>query len=241
MLEVIREAFAAVNLPLTVLLIITVLYWLGTILGAFGMESADADVDADVDVGMDVDTDVDADVDVDAGADLDAEADVGADADAGGDGVNIGWAFLRFFHFGDIPVMVLASILVVSLWFFSMLGNHYFNAPKSGLLALPVIAVSLLISLAVVKITGVPLSRAYGMLNRDYNAPKKVVGRLATVVTTTVSDRLGQVSVRTRGAPIVLNAVTEGGAELKKGDEAVVVRRDKERGIYIVAPTGLDS
>jgi hypothetical protein len=121
-----------------------------------------------------------------------------------------------------------------------MIGNHYMNPGKTWLLALPVIGLSFAVSLVALKVAGMPLARAYRMLNTDYNAPRKVVGRLCTVTTSTVSDRLGQATVKTKGAPIVLNAVTEDGAVLKKGDEAVVVRRDDERGVYIIAAADLD-
>ena len=44
----------------------------------------------------------------------------------------------------------------------------------------------------------------------------------------------------TRGAPILLNVVTEDGQEMHKGDEAVIVRYDKARGVYVIAPVELD-
>jgi hypothetical protein len=136
-----------------------------------------------------------------------------------------------------MPLMVLLSLLFLSMWVASVVGTYYFNYPELALgKGVVVLAGSWVVSLGGVKVLGAPLARMYGALNTDYNAPRRVIGSLCVVETTTVSARLGQVSVETRGAPLVLNAVTEDGSELSKGDEAVVIDRDRKRGVYIVAP-----
>ena len=77
--------------------------------------------------------------------------------------------------------------------------------------------------------------------NKDYNAAKEVVGGLCYVITTEVSaNKMGQAEVKTKGAPIILNVIAQGDNILKKGDEAVVLERDKTRGIYYIAPANLE-
>lgn len=213
--EIFYVAFWPVNLVFTLLLILLVLYWLTVIFGA-----------------LDVDF-----LDVDWGSDLEADAD--ADVDLGG-GVTWLRAVLGVFYVGQVPVTVILSILIVSMWAISVLGNYYFNPAQGLLAALAVLGVNFAASLAIVKIVGAPLRRVFGALNKDYNAPRSVIGRIGVVTTTTVSSKLGQVEVATGGAPIVLNVVTETGEELRKGDEAVVVRRDDERGVYVIARVELE-
>ena len=85
-----------------------------------------------------------------------------------------------------------------------------------------------------------PLKKVYDMFNKDYNAPRKVMGRICTVVTTSVSDKMGQAEVKTKGAPIVLNVISDGEHVFHKSDEAVIVGKDNEKGIYTIAPLDLE-
>ena len=55
MIELFRELFSDVNLPVTVLMIGVLLYWLMVIVGVFGMDMLDFGMDGDVDVGLDAD------------------------------------------------------------------------------------------------------------------------------------------------------------------------------------------
>ena len=139
-----------------------------------------------------------------------------------------------------LPVMLLLSILILSEWTLCMLGNHYFNPKGSFLLAMPVYGVSLVTSLLICRIFAMPLKKVYEMFNKDYNAPKKVIGRICIVATTSVSDKMGQAEVKTKGAPIVLNVISDGEHVFHKGDEAVIVGRDSEKGIYTIAPLDLE-
>jgi hypothetical protein len=221
MLELLQAAFSPVNVALTVLLILTVVYWLAVILGALDIDFLNVEVDADADV--------DVDVDADAGADADADLHAG--------GLR---ALLGFFYIGEVPVMVLASILVLAMWMMSVTANAIFNPHGSLLLGVPIFLAVLAAGLVVLKVVGLPLRRLFNAFTRDYNAPQKVIGRLCIVTTTSVSDRLGQAEIRGRVAPIVLTVKTEGGAELHRGDEAVVVDLDRDKGVYVIAPVEME-
>ena len=85
-----------------------------------------------------------------------------------------------------------------------------------------------------------PLKKMYEMFNKDYNAPKQVIGRICIVTTTAVSEKMGQAEVKTKGAPIVLNVISDGKHVFKRGDEAVIVSRNDEKGIYTIAPLDLE-
>ncbi len=226
MWDVITAAFLPVNLVFTVLLLAMVLYWLAVILGALDTEFLNVDLHGGADAGADLD--VHADVDLDG------------DADAGFAHTWMGH-MLAFFYVGEIPVMILVSILILSMWTISVIANHYLNPTGSLLLWTPIVAANLLASLLVLKVVGRPFQRVFAALNTDANAPRPVIGRIGIVLTTQVSERIGQVEVPERGAPLLLNAITEDGRVLRKGDEAVVVRRDNERGVYIVAPVELET
>jgi len=220
MVELISAAFAPVNVVFTVLLLLTGLYWITVILGVLDINLFDVDVvDSSPEIGMD------------------ADADVGLD----GMEMGIGRSILLFFYVGEVPTMILVSILVLSLWTFSVLGNYYLNPGGSFLVATPIFIGNLVASAFVMKLFTVPLKRLYVMLNKDYNAPGDVIGRICRVVTTHVSkDKMGQAEVPTKGAPILLNVLSQDEHVFRKGEEAVIVALDKQKGTYLIAPVNLE-
>ena len=225
MTELIQTAFSPVNAVATVMLILNVVYWITVILGVLDVDFLDIELP---DSGLEIDSDIE--VDVDAAGEIDMNLGEGS----------ILRSVLHFFYIGEVPVMLLLSILILSEWTLCMLGNHYFNPKGSFLLAMPVYGVSLVTSLLICRIFAMPLKKVYEMFNKDYNAPKKVIGRICIVATTSVSDKMGQAEVKTKGAPIVLNVVSDGEHVFHKGDEAVIVGKDNEKGIYTIAPLDLE-
>src|SRR5210317_86724 len=103
MIELMQLALSPINMVFTMLLISIVVYWLTVILGVLDADLFDVDV-----------PDMDADVDMDA--DIDANLDTG-----------VTWGVLHWFYVGEVPVMVLLSIFILSLWAIAILGNHYLN------------------------------------------------------------------------------------------------------------------
>lgn len=219
MIEFITAAFSPVNVVFTVLLLLTGLYWLTVIVGLLDVELFNIEMpEAEIEPGMDAD-----------GADVDAV------------GVGPLRSILQFFYVGEVPTMILASVLILSLWTFSMLGNYYLNPGRSMLVAIPILAGNLVASSIMMKILVAPLRRFYAMLNKDYNAPGKIIGKICTVTTTHVSrEKMGQAEVSTKGAPIVLNVLSQDQHVFGKGEEAVVVEKDDEKGTYLIAPVDLE-
>jgi len=221
MVEFVTAAFAPINVVFTVLLLLTGLYWITVIVGLLDVDIFNIEVP---DSGLE------------PGADVDVDGDVAVDGD-----VSFLRSFLHFFYVGEVPTMVLVSILALSLWAFSMLANYYFNPSGSLLMATPIFIANLLFSAFVMKVCAVPLRSLYRMLNKDYNAPGRILGRIGKVITTQVSqEKMGQVEVPTKGAPIVLNVLSQDEHVFTKDEEAVVVEKDDARGIYLIAPVDLE-
>ena len=186
MVEFITAAFAPVNVLFTVLLLVTGLYWIMVILGVLDVDLFHIHLP---------DGGLDADADVDAGGDIGHGPDV--------DGVEPGavHSVLHFFYIGEIPTMSLVSIMTLSLWTFSILGNYYLNPEGSGSMSIAILCGDIAISTVVLKFVAFPLRRLFLMLNKDYNAPDDVMGSACTVITTEVTrERIGQAEVPTKGA-----------------------------------------
>ncbi len=226
MVELITAAFEPVNVLFTVLLLVTGLYWIMVILGVLDIDLFHIHLP---DGGLDADADMDVGGDVDTGADV--------------DGIEPGvlHSILHFFYVGEIPTMSLVSIMILSLWAFSILGNYYLNPDRSTSMAVAILCGNVAISTVVLKFVALPLRKLFLILNKDYNAPAEVMGSACTVVTTEVTrEKIGQAEVPTQGAPILLNVLARDEHVFKRGEKAVVVERDGAKGTYRIAPVDLE-
>jgi hypothetical protein len=222
MLEFIYEALRPVNLPFTVLLGVTTFYWILVGLGAL-----DFNHDAGVDIGHDADVSVDAHADV--------HGDVHHDLTHSADGIQgTVKAALQFLNFGNVPTMIVASIMALSLWTCSMMANHYFNS-GSILRAFVLLVPNLLLTAVITKVATTPLKSLFSALNREYEEHKPVVGRTCTIMTSEVTDRFGQAQIDTSGAPLLINVRTYGEASFAKGETALIIKEDKENNLFTVA------
>ncbi|MCF7958916.1 MAG: DUF1449 family protein [Phycisphaerae bacterium] len=212
--EVIQEAFLPVNFISTLLLILVLLYWLMVIFGALDLGVFDIDVP-------------------------EADADVDVDGDIGGGGFLS--SILEFFYIGEVPAMIIVSIGVLSFWTISIIGNYYLNPTRSMLMALPVCAGNMVITILITKFTLRPFRAFFASLNNDENTIKDVIGQMCVVSTTQVSDKMGQAEVTSGGAPILINAITEDGCTLHKGDQAVVLSKNTKTGVYTIATVEMEN
>jgi len=248
MLEFISICLHPINLAFTIMLGGVVLYWALFLFGAVGLDLFDADldldVDADVDLALDLDVDanVDLDVDVITGTDLDVDADADVDSsDFSGGRSGMLVSVLRFFDVGDVPVMVLVSALVASMWAVSVLSSHYFNSQLTWLIAVMVFIPNLVVSLLITKLLTWPARYVFQKGNLGIEAPTRIVGRRCVITTSSVTDRFGQAEIEQEGAPITLNVrCRKGGKPLKRGDEALILELVEDRGTYIVVPFDLE-
>lgn len=225
--EVLNEALAYYNLPLTVLLLLVVIYWLMVIVGVLGMESFDIDAGTE----LDLDTDVDVDLHADAGGHPDLDVDPGGHAGGGGLGLTV----LRFLNFGQVPAMVVVSVLILAMWFLSMVGNFILNGSGGLLIAGGVFLGSLFAGALLAKLVTAPLKPLFRALNRNYDTHEPIIGRNCVVKSIEVSDTNGQAEIEREGATLLINVrVAAGRGFLHRGDHALVVGHDVERDFFII-------
>lgn len=221
MLEFFYEALRPVNIPFTALLGMVTLYWLLVMLGALDFDSEPS-------------LDVHHEVDGAAGA---------HDLDHSGTAPHELGAFkslLQFLNFGNVPSMVVVSVMVLSLWTVSMISNRHFNpssffAHGSVLKALVLLIPNLIITGLVTKAVTEPMKKLFTALNREYDEHKPVVGRACTILTSEVNDKFGQAQIETSGSPLVINVRTYDNATFSKGESALIIKEDKVNGLFTVA------
>ncbi len=136
---------------------------------------------------------------------------------------------LQLLNIGDVPVMVVLSVLVVSGWWFSLMANHYLNPDQGLVLGVLLLLPNLVFSVVVTNLVTRPLRRVFAPERHE-----KVMFRVGEVITSRVTPEFGQIRIDTDGAPIVLNARTQGEVRLEKGDRALIYEEDRDKGIYFV-------
>lgn len=215
MSELIDAILSPVNLVLTTLLGLVLLYWLMVIAGALTMDSLD------VDVGD--------------------HGDLGADGIADGHGVGTGggamiFNALRFFNVGEVPLMFLVSIFVLVLWVVGVWAHPWVGGWSVLLQSLMLIPFGIGAAFAT-KLLTQPLVKIFRRLREEEMSERNVVlvGRRARVVSGTLTDRFGQVELETGGAPLRFNAkLADPGDELSRGDEVVLVKLEPGTHIFLV-------
>ncbi|MBM3834202.1 MAG: hypothetical protein FJ403_13225 [Verrucomicrobia bacterium] len=157
MFAVIGESVRLVNLPFTILLAGVVLYWVCVGLGLLHFGEGDHDVSLDA-----------------HGGDLHVEGHVDAHAHGGdahtyahGDGHSWLVSALKFLNVGEVPAMIIMSVLVLCTWITSMISNHYSN-DNSIMRALIFLVPNLALS-AIVELFDAKFSEALKTVGRQFN------------------------------------------------------------------------
>ena len=211
MYELLEASIHSVNLPYTILLVLMLLYWMLYLLGVVSSETLDA-------FDFDLDVDVDPDIDVDA------------NAGAHGGGLV---AALQFFYVGQIPIMLIYSLLILNMWVLSVMGNHWLSNTAASialLLAIPIFIGGLICTRLMLMPFAPFLIRLFDESGDDTN----VVGMTCTVTSLEVTPKYGQAECALKAAPIILNVVCKEGETLKKGDTATVVAHDAEEDRHLI-------
>ena len=212
MTELFQAALSAENIIYTSLLALVLLYWLSVIIGALDMNAFDIDLDIDTDLDMDADVDVD-----------------------GGGGAN-GWlaGALHFFNFGKLPTMVILSFVILFAWMINMLLTHYLG--DGGLLrALMLMVNNLFTSLLLTKVITTPMIPIFQQLNTP-EEDVDYVGMTCKLTVTANQTKKGQAEVihKDRSLLIYVKVDQDDVDEIKKGEEAIVLRPSKDASYFLI-------
>lgn len=212
MTELFQASLSPENVIYTILLVLVLFYWLSIILGVLGMD------------GFDIELDVDADVDIDI------------DADIGAGGSADGWfaGALHFFNFGKLPAMVIISFVILFAWLINLLMNHHLG---NGSLTFAIIMMmpNLFVSLVLTKLITTPLIPIFQQLN----TPEEDINFKGMICKLTVSAnklKKGQAEViyKNRSILIYVKVDEEEVDQIKKGEQAVVLRPSKDASYFYI-------
>jgi hypothetical protein len=211
-LRIVYESLRPVNLPLTMLVGAIVLYWILVLFGLLDLDLFDGDG-----IGLDIGGD-------DGGGFGDGDGD---------DGGGIFRPITQFLAMGEVPTTVVLSIMIVAMWFGSIILNHYFNEGffwKAALLMVP----NIVGAVVATHIITLPMRKLVKKFNKGEAETKSFVGQECTILSLEANASHGQAQVATSGAPLVINVRTSENELLRKGDIATITKENRASGIFTI-------
>ncbi|CAM2800331.1 hypothetical protein DRF59_05375 [Chryseobacterium flavum] len=206
--EFLNVAFSPVNTVLTVLLGLSVIYWLFTILTGL-----------DIDVG--IHSDLDTDIDVPDGHFHTPDHDSSA------------WMhFLKFLNLDIVPVSYFLTLSLLITWLGSFYLNYFIPLPTwAGILILfPLMIAGMLLTKIILK----PLNPFFKEINHKGELSYAFLGREGRLKSTIHNDKIGMMEVFIGSDPITLMVRSKDGSKLEHGVRVMIVDEEPEKRIYYV-------
>jgi hypothetical protein len=172
------------------------------------------------------------DLDFSGDTDLDLDGDIGSSANS------LSGLFLTFGLTG-VPVTFVISILILICWLISFYLQLYLLTwlPDGWLYYLVGAISNVMIFFISLPITAIMIRPLKGMFkNVETTSSNNLVGKDATIATSTVSETFGQARVFNNGAEILVDVRCDPEHIFKQGDKVLVIQYLKENHAYIVAP-----
>lgn len=210
MTELLQAAVTPANIVPTTLMVLVMMYWVSVIVGLLDLEAIHFDVQKDIHIDKHVAIEKD---------------------------FSVAWLnnILAFFNLGRVPFMVFMSFLALPFWVLAILTVHYAPFLPTGIAFLMLIP-NFILSLFVAKALTTPFVKMFAALEKEHDSTVTIIGKVCTVLLPATPNDLGQASVKTDAAPLILNVKTTRGAFLKKGDTALVIDFDPVKQIYLIEP-----
>lgn len=186
--------------PFTVLLGLVVVYWLLMILGGLELDFLDFDLDLDGDPGTH------------------------------SSALDWGFAGLRWFNLGEVPLMVWMSAFAVAAWLTAAVLDRGLSQPTG-----PDVLAACLRTAGIGFLAAKALTQPLrGKLKTpEPNTAERMIGRTVIVTTTRADTTQGQASCPAEGAPLLINVRTTAGT-LAKGDAAEIVDYSPDQHVYFI-------
>jgi len=242
MAEVFVLALSFPSVVFTVLLGVVLLYWTFVMIGVIHIgEGSEGALEGHVDgatKGM-----LEAGVDHMAGGDAHASS-TGHLEGAGPGEAHLGQAedgdtgqgaiafIMNALHLRSVPATVVFSLIITFAWLVCVVTMQFITRMVPPLhgpgLSAGVLAASVLLALPLTSLAARPLAKVFA----PKHAPLKssFIGRTCVVRTGSVTTKFGEATLPDGGAGLVLRIRIEDGRQLARGEQALIVDYDAERG-----------
>ncbi|WP_405378555.1 hypothetical protein [Nonlabens sp. Asnod3-A02] len=226
--------FSEVNITLTVLLIILILYWLATMISG---------IDFDLDIDVDVDVDIDADIDLDTGLEggnMDfqdvANAEVDREHVVNKRTRKLKWwqVFLIYFNFVGLPFMFTFTFWIFIWWISSVLTTIITSSYDNSFGYIIVLA-AFIPSLILTKVITTPFKSFFKNLNKDGDKAVDFLGRKALLLSSISGDKLGNAEVMADGNVMSIYVKSLDGSELRFRESVLIIKQSDDKNYFLVS------
>lgn len=204
--ELIEVSFNPANSILSILLILSVLYWIFTILSGIGEFDIDFDVDTDVDTP-------------------DGMIEVPQDPSSF-------IQFLKFLNLDIIPITFFLTLVLLFTWLINV--NISYFIPLPFWMYFVTIIPAFIVSLFLTKYISMPLKPVFKEINHKGEIAYDYLGRVGKLKSTIENDKLGMLEIIINKDPIKLLVKSKDGSLLKEGENACIVDENPDKKFYFV-------
>ncbi|MCC4211096.1 OB-fold-containig protein [Leeuwenhoekiella parthenopeia] len=223
--------FSEVNIVLTILLIILILYWIVTMIGGI-----DFDLDIDVDVDVDVDADFEPNIE---GGTMDFEdvsnVEVNKEHVVGKRRKPLkAWQiFLIYFNFVGLPFMFTFTCWIFIWWLMTTLTTAL-TFTYDNVLGFVIMLVALFPALIVNKLFTAPFKGFFRHLNKDGDVAIDFLGRKATLLSSIAGEKMGNAEVLADGNAMSVYVKSLTGEPLAYGSTVLIIKQSADHNYYLV-------
>lgn len=223
--------FSQVNIILTVLLILLVLYWLVTMISGI-----DFNFDVDVDIDIDADLDVEGGIE---GGNMDfqdiSNTEVNREDVVGKKRKKLKWwqIVLIYFNFVGLPFMFTFTFWIFIWWFCTVITTiitHSYNHS----LGFIIFIVAILPSLILTKIFTTPFKKFFTNLNKDGDKPADFIGRIAESQSTILDDKMGTAVVVIDGISMTIYIKSLTKEKINYQQKILIIKQSTDKNYYLV-------
>ncbi|MEZ4786739.1 MAG: hypothetical protein R2790_02380 [Flavobacterium haoranii] len=211
--ELLEVSFNPANTILSVLLLLSVLYWILTIFTGIG------------EYDIDLDTDIDADTSLD---NPDGLIEVNQDPSSF-------IQFLKFLNLDIIPITFFLTLALLFTWLINV--NLSFYLPFPSWFFFITILPALIVSIFITKYVCLPLKPIFKEINHKGELAHDFLGRSGKLISTIKEDKMGMIEIIINKDPIKLMVKSKDGVEIKQGENAVIVDEEPQKKFYYVEKT----
>lgn len=233
MIDFFNESVNYVNLPVTTLMIMTLIYWGMVMIGVFGFDSFDLNFDAGSEIDIDAGFGIDANTGLEAAP---ATSLGGGSSTTGNDGFFR--AAFEFFYMGEVPIVIIGTFFMLFFWIATFVSNHFFNMDQSFLRSMLWLLPNLLISLACTRVSMFPFAILFRKPPPENIRREEMHGLIGQITTSEVNDTFGQMEINLENEPEMrINVRTNPGETLSQGDAAKIISFNNSNGTFLVELT----
>ena len=220
--------FSSVNIILSSLVILLIIYWLFTMISGI-----DFDLDVDVDIDIDVDADVDVDIDTATPISDLANAEINKDDVVKNPYKKLQWwqTVLLYFNFVGLPFMFTFTCWIFIWWLCTVISTSI-TASYDTSFGYTLMLAGILPSLFLTKLFTTPFKGFFKNLNPDGDTPINFIGLKGVSLSKISDDKMGSVEVLVDNSPMTIYAKSVDGKTITYKQDILIVRQDDTKTFY---------